>query len=324
MNQIDLPSALVVCTLNRPAGIQALLEFLGQTPECPRLIVIVDASEDSATSEVTQSARGLTSLNIVYLRSKIGAAHQKNVGLNFLEANDVGAIEVVHFLDDDVLPESDYFATVLALFRERSDAVVIGGYDRTLSAAKTSFIRNISLLSSGVRSGVILTSGICLVPFPKSKLEQVSFVPGGMLSLRGNAARSLRYDGRIRIYGDEVEFQLRASLQGSIYSSSVLPVTHKSETIAKDSQRVEQGYTDGFRWALAIQNPKLVKKFAVIYTTLILVIGELALWVGRRNHLAKTRALGHMDFLLRLARGEPVQQYVEHEGSGPRLGARRI
>ncbi len=324
MKQVALPSALVICTLHRPARIRELLEHLDRVSAFPRVVVVVDSSDDTATAAVVERAKGKSSLNLVYLHANRGAAHQKNVGLDYLRDYDHDPTEVVHFLDDDVLPGHDYFETVVALFRQKPDAAIIGGFDISLAVGKSSCYRRLALLGKGNKSGVILKSGICLVPFPKERLEKVSFVPGGMLNLRGDLARHLRYDGRVRIYGDEVEFQLRVRDVGAIYSSSVLPVNHKSETIAKDSQRVEQGYMDGFRWSLAVNYPKIVGKSAVIYTTLVLFCGELCFWIARRDLLAKTRAFGHLDFLRRLMSGQSVQQYVTHEGSGPHQGAKRI
>lgn len=321
----NLNSALVVCTKDRASRVAKLLKSLGSFQSLPKLIVIVDSSDDLLTEKICLDLHESFATELVYLRALPGAAHQKNVGLDYLENRfESEDLKAVHFLDDDCIPVSNYFSTCLAIFDTRADAVVVGGFDKNLTKSKTSRLRNLLLLARGSHDGLLLRSGICLVPFPTDKLKQVDWVPGGMQNFRWSAARVTRFDGRVRIYGDEVEIQLRLAAFGSAYVSAGMAVDHASETIAKDSQRVEQSYMDGFRWVLALRYPGRVSKFAVIYSTLALMAGEAIRGWASGDRLARTRFRGHLDFLVRLMSGQQLQQYVAHEGSGPFVGARRL
>lgn len=304
---------------------QKLLKTLSEFPSIPQTIVVVDSSADSLTESSCKLLQANFATELVYLRALPGAAHQKNVGLDYLEKRfELEELKAVHFLDDDCIPIANYFATCLDIFDTRADAVVVGGFDKNLTKSKRSRLRDLLLLSNGSQDGILLRSGICLVPFPTEDLKQVDWVPGGMQNFRWSAARVTRFDGRVRIYGDEVEIQLRLAAFGSAYVSSGMAVDHASETIAKDSQRVEQSYMDGFRWVLARRYPGRVSKVAVIYSTLALIAGEaIRGWVNG-DGLARTRFRGHVDFLGRLISGQQLQQYVAHEGSGPFVGAPRL
>lgn len=313
-----LPSALVICTKDRAPRVKTLLEALNEFPSIPKTIVVVDSSADSLTESNCKLLDADFVTELVYLRALPGAAHQKNVGLDYLEERfALEDLKAVHFLDDDCIPVSNYFATCLDIFDTRTDAVVVGGFDKNLTKSKRSRLRDLLLLSKGCQDGLLLRSGICLVPFPTDNLKQVDWVPGGMQNFRWSAARVTRFDGRVRIYGDEVEIQLRLAAFGSAYVSSGMAVDHASETIAKDSQRVEQSYMDGFRWVLARKYPGRVSKVAVIYTTFALMAGEAIRGLLSNDRLARTRFQGHVDFLVRLIKGDQLQQYVAHQGSGP-------
>lgn len=324
MNKLTLPSAVVICTLNRPKRIKALLGFLESLRSSPRCVVVVDSSPSGETGRVVEDFAKRTPFRLVYLKTQNGAAHQKNMGLDYLEEHSDKNLEVVHFLDDDVIPAENYFETCLELFRLYETAAIIGGYDRSLERPRASFLRDLAGLSRGDDNGVVLRSGICIVPFPQEQMQEVQFVPGGMLSVRWFAIKGERFDGRVRIYGDEVELQLRLRTKGKIFSSHALPVLHHSEKAAKDSQRVEQGYMDGFRWALSIKYPSLVSARKVILTTIFLIVGEAGRALFRRDSISWLRLMGHLDFFLRLARRQHVQQYVRHSASGPFVNDLRI
>jgi GT2 family glycosyltransferase len=315
---ILLPSALVVCTRNRSESVRELLASISAMTMAPKAIVIVDSSEDGKTrSVVDASARALRS-GLVYVRSLPGAAHQKNQGIEYLKVIFPGEqIDIVHFLDDDIAPSANYFEKAVQAFRDTPDAAAVGGFDNSLEKQEPSWLRDILFLGQGSEDGIILKSGICLVPFPSTHMKKVDWVPGGMVNVRWDAAKVTMFDGRIRIYGDEVEMQLRLAPFGEIFISPSLGVLHKSERKGKDSRRIEESYMDGFRWTLSKKVPERVKPIAVIYTTLALIAAELFRALISFDFQAFTRAQGHVDFLVRLLTRREVQQFVSHKGSGP-------
>jgi GT2 family glycosyltransferase len=319
-----LKSALIICTKDRASEISELLQTLKRFKDMPSVIVVVDSSADDATRSRVEQFQLATPL--IYLHSLPGAAHQKNMGLEYLvQGSYADQISVVHFLDDDVRPKPDYFSTVLTKFELNPQAIVVGGFDETLKPESDSFLRKLFRLQDKRGSGFVLSSGICQVPLPTPTGDRaVDFVPGGMQSVLWSIAREHRFDGRVRIYGDEVEFQTRIQKFGDMLFSPDLPVMHKSATKSKDNSRLEQGYMDGFRWSLASKHPHRVRKTHVVWATIGLMIGELFRFTFIRRVESGERLLGHLDFFFRLALRKPVQQYVNHQGSGPFLESPRF
>jgi len=318
VNQVLLDSALVTCTRNRPDRLRELLTRLQVIRAVPRLVVVVDSSELPDTREIVDSLRGKTDFELKYVKSLYGAAHQKNMGFEYVCSKFAPhELTAIHFLDDDINPSDSYFEKCVSLFKKIPTAVVIGGFDISLTPPRPSLMRDIFFLGRGIQTGIALPSGICIVPFPRQELEKVTWVPGGMQNFNFETCYYERFDGRVRIYGDEVEMQLRLAKLGDIYCSNDLSVRHYSETIAKDSQRIEQSYMDGFRWILTRRYPQRFNKAFALWSTLGLICGELIRSIQRGDKLAFTRLQGHFDFFGRLLTKKPLQQYVSHAASGP-------
>jgi GT2 family glycosyltransferase len=312
-------SALICCTRNRPFRVEQLLAFLQRQQFLPGLVVFVDSSENLETREVCAGSTGR--FRPIWLASAPGAPHQKNVGLNYLESNDFEwDRSAVFFLDDDIEPIENYFKTAIELLNQNTNVGIIGGFDVSLpEKANPSFIRRAMLLDDKSGGGSVLKSGICTTRKPTSRIEAVDWVPGGMQTYRGVAIQHHRFDGRIRIYGDEVEMQLRVSRATNfgIATSKDLAVVHHGEVSQKDNIAVQESYMDGFRWSLACNSATEVSRIAVVYTTLCLLIAETVFGFIKLSRCHVQKALGHLIFIKRLILFQEVQQFVGHKGSGP-------
>lgn len=304
--------ALIVCTKDRASYVQGFLEHMALLDYLPGTICIVDSS---CTDETQKLVEGFPldqeDLSVNYLHTHPGAPHQKNVGLDFLMAlNFSSDLEIVAFLDDDIRPKPDYFAVVDSIFKQNELIACCGGFDQALNPPATNILRRLFLLAGASAGGEILPSGICTTVVPHKEIQRVDWVPGGMQSFRWDDIRSLRFNGRIRIYGDEVELQTRLKPERLVVTSTRLPVIHLGATLNKDRVRDEQAYMDGFRWFLAVDKRGGVKRFPVLLTTVALLVSSIVLFClggGRKRH---QEFLGHIDFFARLLTGREVQQLV--------------
>lgn len=305
--------AIVVCTKDRPNFVMGFIEHLNRITSCPAIVCFVDSSDDSGTENVVMAAQhSISGVSLIYIHARPGAPNQKNVGLEYLENQaQYEQLAFVSFLDDDIRPNSDYFTHLVKLFEENREVCCLGGFDLSLKPAKNSLLRRLFFLSDSSPGGKILPSGICTTIVPNQRLEQVQWVPGGMQSYRMAAIRSLRFDGRVRIYGDEVEFQTRLPDQNCIFTSNLLGVVHLGATLNKDKARDEQGYMDGFRWTLATRSIAGVRKWAVLSTTGALAFGSFALFLIGKRTTGFQEFLGHLDFFYRLCKRQEVQQLVK-------------
>lgn len=309
---------LCICTRNRPNYVNALLKSLTFLNAIPRVCIVVDSSDGAETESVVNNSDTQTITDLKYIQSLPGLPHQRNVAVEYIKNNSLLNNDgIVAFLDDDVRVLPNYFEKINEIFDQNPTAIHLGGVaNQQISLKCNSFFRRISLLDSK-KSGVILKSGFATLPIPKDSATRTVWNPGGAQSIKMSVFRNVLFDGKIRMYGEDVDFCLRIASLGDLYCSIELPVRHLAASEDKDLVRNSESYTDGFRWTLAMKKQGGVSKSAIIYSTAILMTAEFLLSVIRLETLHLNKALGHFDFFYRLIRGKEVQQKVEHAGSGP-------
>ena len=317
--KILMESACIVCTKDRPDEIRVLLMMLSKMAHLPRVVVIVDSSETDLTELEVCRVSSTFPTELKFIRSLPGAPHQKNIGLEYLASKfNPDELISVSLIDDDVELPSEYFENVQKLISLHPSAACIGGFDVLNPVPRGGLFRHLAGLAGGPeKQGRILKSGIALPPMPHEDLQPTVWVPGFTQNFPWHLARHQRFDGRVRIYGDEVEFQLRLSQFGQIFVAKVLGVKHLSSVKEKDNYRDQQAYMDAFRWSLAKRYPQTVSAPMVIFTTVCLALGELFRVIFLFKRVSWKGFMGHLDFLHRLSTGKPTQQYVTHYGSGP-------
>ena len=311
-------SALVVCTLNRPTFLARLLHQIETQSFIPALVVVVDSSLNDESEQLVSQISASFPTCLVYIKSLSGLPHQRNVGIRYTLASEKHAmIQILSFLDDDVIIPNNYFRKVVDIFSEVPEAICVGGYVPKSSITNNASFARRSLQLGSLNSGVVLKSGIAIPCNPSSRISICDWVPGGMQNISKIVFKHELFDGRVRMYGEDLEFQLRIRKYGLILCSIDLPILHLEASISKEDLRSAYAYTDGFRWTLAIRCVGGVQKSAVLFSTFALTIGELILWILHRNDSNKLSFLGHVDFIKRLILKRQVQQLVDHVGSGP-------
>lgn len=313
--------ALCVCTRNRPDHVRDFLLHLEHLHSVPRICVIIDSSDRSLTEDFVKTFSQNSLIEIKYIHSLPGLPHQRNVGIDFLKSvSFINQIKITSFLDDDVRVLPDYFETVSQLFNKYQAAISIGGYYAGEAEVNNeSLARRLSLFGSR-ETGVILKSGFAIPPLPNSEVMETQWIQGGAQNIRFEIFENEIFNGQIRMYGEDVEFYSRIFKYGKILCSNQLPVKHLQAKEEKENLRSVSGYSDGFRWTMALNNRSGVKRYAVLLSTIYLIIAELFFWCCSFQETNKQRLNGHIDFILRLVRNAQVQQFVNHVGSGPSSG----
>jgi GT2 family glycosyltransferase len=122
----DTEHSLIICTYRRPGEVARLLRAVAGQQRVPGETLIVDGSPNDETEKVVRSiARENIVPGLTYFRvppEHRGLTRQRNYGI----ARARGAF--VSFLDDDTVPEADYFAATLACFARHTEAVGVGGF----------------------------------------------------------------------------------------------------------------------------------------------------------------------------------------------------
>lgn len=292
-----MKDALIICTKSRHQLIDRWLNDLEILTQGPSLVVIVDSNSSQQTFEIVKKHKTQSKLHIEYVHSESGLPLQRNNGIEYLLNNFSAELpEVVHFLDDDVSVQSDYFSTINNLFDEFSNMIAVGGFDKNTNMRHSNNrLRQLLLLGSH-HTGVVLRSGIGIPPLPQSRAEIAEWLPGLSQSFRFKIFSQVRFDSKMYFYGEDIDFYLRIHDLGGIICSNLLPVKHSHEPSDRDEISKSTMYFDGSRWSLANKYPYAISRWAVVLSTTVLLIGELMLGLlGRgKNHF--NIALGHICF----------------------------
>jgi GT2 family glycosyltransferase len=313
---------VIVCTRNRSANIARLMRQLHSRFREIDALVIVDSSDNQETRKIVLEEKRGSLVRVEYLKSEYGLPHQRNAGLQLIESSYASKHTIISFLDDDVLPTYEYFSNLRRLFTSHQEVDCLGGFDTNIAPAHNSKLRRMAgLAAENTERAWVLDSGIALHASPKSDLIYCDWVPGGMQSYRASAIQGKRFDGRIRMFGEDVEFQMRCfGRPNQIATSCTLGVDHSSDQSGKSNHTQSALYSDGFRWRLSKDHPDRVKGHKVLMTTVILAFGEIVTGLLMARTASAQRGLGHILFLYRLVRRREFLELVMHGGSGPFVG----
>jgi GT2 family glycosyltransferase len=302
--------AVLICTRNRPDYLRELFDSLRNQTKYPSKIVVVDSSENSKTEELVAKYFTDGVVQCTYLRSEPGLPHQRNVGLRELQTLGWPLDSIVSFLDDDVHLKATYLENVAGLFTEYPDVKFVGGFAESSEVEPDNLARRVALLSAKHGAGKVLKSGICLAARPISDLEEVDWVPGHSMNARLSIFEQTLFNPGPRMYGEDVEFQLRLASRNRIYSSNRLPVSHKQAPTNRDQLASQEAYSDGFRWSLACRRLGGVRGWAVLWATLCMVTVLAFRALARRDEESAERLKGHLMFFKRVASGRETQQLL--------------
>ena len=117
--------ALIICTYMRPASLEKLLTSVRSQTKVPSQIIVVDASTNHETEKLFQSAPLVSADYFLVSDEHRGLTKQRNFGVQQLNSS----IDVVCFLDDDLILEPDYFEQIEHTYLERPNAIGVGGID---------------------------------------------------------------------------------------------------------------------------------------------------------------------------------------------------
>ena len=116
--------SLIVCTYMRPKALLTLLNSVKKQSLYPNEIIIIDGSTDTQTQDMlTNELFDNLKYYLVDERHR-GLTKQRNFGISKVSSD----MDIVCFLDDDVILELDYFEKLLETYKIYPQALGIGGY----------------------------------------------------------------------------------------------------------------------------------------------------------------------------------------------------
>lgn len=233
----------------RPNALLNLLNSIAIQTLYPNEILIVDGSANSETEEILKAHR-LKNLNYYRVEDQHrGLTKQRNFGISQLSQFS----EVVCFLDDDTILDTDYFKQLLGTYDQFPKALGVGGYitnevhwhkDDGFTSSRRFYydgwMRN-EPLRFRVRKwfGLAPDTPPCYLP-PFSHGRSVSFLPpsgkvypveqfmGGVSSYRTSVFDTLHFSTYFEGYGlyEDTDFCLRLAKKGELYVNTAARLEH--------------------------------------------------------------------------------------------------
>ena len=112
------------------------------------------------------------------------------------------------------------------------------------------------------------------------------------------------------MYYEDIEFSLQVSPPNGFICLRGLHYSHLEEQQGRENPRLVSLYSDGARWQLSKDYPKVIKKWAVITSIIGLIFSDL---VGAFNPSQRTYRLesiiGHLLFWKRLVLNQTTLQF---------------
>ncbi|MCF6141414.1 glycosyltransferase [Flavobacterium sp. K77] len=292
--------ALIICTYMRPKALMQLLQSVAEQTVAPTEIVIVDGSLNDQTQQALQQNELKQLRYFMVSAQDRGLTKQRNYGIARVSKE----MEVVCFLDDDIVLKKDYFAQLLKTYDEFPDALGVGGaicnenkfefvgYDYQPKQSEFYFdgykqmdgsrflLRKKLGLDSDCPPGYssLYSHGRSVGFLPLSgKTYPVEMLMGGVASFKKEVFEQLQFSTYFEGYGlyEDADFSLRVSKLGNLYLNTAAQLFHYHDAAGRPNQYhygkmvVRNGW---YVWRVKNPNPTFLHRYKWNAITLLLTV----------------------------------------------------
>ncbi|EAZ96242.1 glycosyl transferase [Flavobacteria bacterium BAL38] len=289
---------LIICTFKRSQPLLKLLLSVQHQTLYPNEILIVDGSPDDFTKEMLtkNSFQGLKYFKVD--ETDRGLTKQRNYGITRVQE----ASEIVCFLDDDTVLESNYFEEIIKTYTLFPEALGVGGYiSNEIHWTKVTldyqpkineFYYDGWKRKDGSRFVWRKKLGLdsnrppgCLPEFshgrsigflpPSGKIYKVEQLMGGVSSFRKTVFQEFQFSTYFEGYGlyEDADFTLRLSKVGKLYINTNAQLGHYHDASGRPNKYdygkmvVRNGY---YVWRVKYPNPSFKAKVKWHLITILL------------------------------------------------------
>ncbi|CAM4097434.1 glycosyltransferase family 2 protein [Gillisia limnaea] len=313
---------LIICTYKRPGAIGILLKSVFSQTRLPDEVLVVDASPDDETRNLVEKQYPVLKYFKVGNKDR-GLTRQRNFGIE----NTSGNIEVVCFLDDDIVLTPEYFKNLISTYSQNPNALGVGGaiidevaWKDNTAGNKIQFdefemdgcirklgIRNVLRKKLGLLSdqppGYMpeFSNGLSTGFLPPSRQTYpVEFFMGGVSSYRKELFKEISFSLYFEGYGlyEDMDFCLRASKIGPLYVNTAAQLYHHHEEAGRPNQFnygkmvVRNGW---YVWRVKYPNPNIkaqLKWHSIAFLLTLVRLGNVFTTKNKKESL--TEGLGRI------------------------------
>lgn len=315
-----------------------LLESVKNQTLYPNEILIIDGSTDDNTEVVFQDN---IFENIQYFKvnpENRGLTKQRNYGIERVG----DAIEIVCFLDDDIVLKKDYFEKLLYTYEVLPDALGVGGY--IIEESNCQFVgenylpkideyyfdgwkrkdgsrfvlrKKLGLDSTsppGFSTSFSHGRSVGFLP-PSGKTYQVEQVMGGVSSFKKSVFEYTKFSTYFEGYGlyEDADFSIRVAKSGKLYCNTLAQLYHYHDASGRPNQYqygkmvVRNGW---YVWRVKNPNPTINDKVKWNSITLLLAVIRFSnTFTTSKKQEALTEALGRTIGWISLLFNKPKNEY---------------
>ena len=292
---------LIVCTYRRSKAIERLMQSVKEQTLYPDEILVIDASPNDLTKKLLEVKKYPALKYFKIGKENSGLTRQRNFGIK----HSGKAIDVLCFLDDDIVLEPNYFEKLIASYKQYPDAIGVGGQIKddvnwrkmpaNYKAQFKEFVIDNYVRPLGQRNVLRKSLGLLsdkppgfmpdfshgfstgFLP-PSGEIYPVEFFMGGVASYKHRLFSEINFSEKFIGYGlyEDMDFCLRASRLGQLYVNTAAKVAHLHDEAGRPNHYkygemvVKNGY---YVWKLKNPNPsaKAAIKFWGIHILLLLI-----------------------------------------------------
>lgn len=292
--------SLIVCTYKRPKALTSLLDSVVNQELYPNEILIIDGSTDNDTLDLGLEDKYEQLKYFMVPPEHRGLTKQRNYGIERVASE----MDIVCFLDDDIILEPVYFKELIGTYIEKPDAIGVGGYitnEVTWRAVPDNYKPKSSefVIDGFSRSepfrmrlrkslGLLDKTPPCYMPKfshgryighlpPSGKIYDVEAFMGGVSSFTLKALQTVSFSEYFEGYGlyEDLEFCLRVNQLGPLYVNTAARLGHYHEASGRPNQYVygrmvlRNGW---YVWRRRFDKPNLKNRIKWNLTALLLAI----------------------------------------------------
>lgn len=318
----------------RPKPLLQLLQSVQEQTLYPNEILIIDGSTNQETGLVLKENHFPNLHYFAVAPEHRGLTRQRNFGISKVNSNS----EIVCFLDDDTVLESDYFEELIKTYQIYPEALGVGGYitnetqwsfvGENYNAALNEFyfdgwkrkdssrfiLRKKLGLDSDCPPGYssLYSHGrsVGFLP-PSGNVYETEMLMGGVSSFRKKVFDTIQFSTYFEGYGlyEDADFTLRVAKTGKMYLNTAAQLNHYHDAIGRPNQYqygkmvVRNGW---YVWRVKNLKPSFDARVKWNLITILLTIIRFSnIFTTRKRKEAFTEVLGRTVGWLSLIFNEP-------------------
>lgn len=286
----------IICTFMRVESIGLILDSIDKQNRLPDEVIIVDSSFNDSCKRLVENSNYSFAYRYYLVGEECrGLTLQRNFGISKVDS----CMDLVSFLDDDLILKSDYFEKIVSTFLIHESAIGVGGID----LVENPFFESTNKLSSffyyeldgwaikeSLRNLVRKPFGLIsneqpfvVPPFghgrsvlpPNGKIYQVEHFMGGIATYRLSLFSKISFSEYFQGYGlyEDFDFCVRSLYYGKLYINTEAQVWHYHDQSGRPNYYkygkmvVRNGW---FVWKGRFSNVSSLNVFKWHMTTLLL------------------------------------------------------